>query len=54
MVKLMTEYTLTDIEAMLPHILKRENIARYESGKVLIGNRAAYPFEKKFRHLRKR
>ena len=24
MVKRMTEYTLTDIEAMLPHILKRE------------------------------
>ena len=48
MVSGMTEYSLTDIEAMLPHILKRQNIARYEGGKVLIGNRAAYPFEKNF------
>lgn len=40
--------TLTDIEAMLPHILKRENIARYEDGCVLIGNRSKYPFEKNF------
>jgi len=43
-----TFYALADIEAMLPHILKRQNIARYEDGKVLIGNRAAYPFEKSF------
>ncbi|MCF6221157.1 MAG: S-methyl-5-thioribose-1-phosphate isomerase [Robiginitomaculum sp.] len=41
-------YTLGDIEAMLPHILKRENIARYEGGKVLIGNRKDYPFAKNF------
>ena len=34
------------IEILLPHILKRENIARYENGTVMIGNRAAYPFEK--------
>lgn len=40
--------SLSDIEAMLPHILKRENIARYENGCVLIGNRSKYPFEKSF------
>jgi methylthioribose-1-phosphate isomerase len=38
----------TEIEALLPHILRRENIARYEDGAVLIGNRSAYPFEKSF------
>jgi len=41
-------YTLGDIEAMLPHILKRENIAHYADGKVMIGNRKDYPFEKNF------
>ncbi len=41
-------YTLPEIEAMLPHILQRQNIARYEGGKVLIGNRSKYPFEKSF------
>lgn len=41
-------YTLADIEARLPHILKRKNIARYEDGKVLIGNRKDYPFSKNF------
>ena len=41
-------YTLKDIEAMLPHILKRQNIARYADGQVLIGNRKDYPFEKNF------
>lgn len=40
--------SLTKIEAMLPHILKRENIARYEHDCVLIGNRSKYPFEKSF------
>lgn len=40
------KYTLPDIEAMLPHILQRRNIARYEGGAVLIGNRSQYPFEK--------
>lgn len=40
--------SLSEIEAMLPHILKRENIARYEDGCVLIGNRSKYPFEKSF------
>ncbi len=41
-------YTLAEIEAKLPHILKRENIARYENGKVLIGNRKDYPSQKNF------
>jgi len=41
-------YTLADIEAVLPYILKRQNIARYEGGKVLIGNRKGYPFKKNF------
>lgn len=41
-------YTLTDIESMLPHILKRQNIARYANEKVLIGNRKDYPFKKNF------
>ncbi len=39
---------LADVEALLPHILKRQNIARYEDGCVLIGDRANYPFEKSF------
>ncbi|HFB54394.1 MAG TPA: S-methyl-5-thioribose-1-phosphate isomerase [Hellea balneolensis] len=41
-------YTPAQIHTLLPHILRRENIARYENGKVLIGNRAQYPFEKSF------
>ncbi len=41
-------YTLDEIETKLPHILKRNNIARYEGGKVLIGNRKDYPFSKNF------
>lgn len=41
-------YSLTEIEAMLPHILKRKNIAHYKNGKVYIGNRSKYPFEKSF------
>ena len=41
-------YTLADTEAILPHILKRNNIARYEDGKILIGNRKDYPFSKNF------
>jgi len=39
---------MIDIENMLPHILKRKNIARYADGKVLIGNRKDYPFKKNF------
>ncbi len=41
-------YTLAEIEARLPHILKRSNIARLENGQVLIGNRRDYPFKKDF------
>jgi methylthioribose-1-phosphate isomerase len=41
---------IKNVEDLLPHILKRENIARYENGEVLVGNRAAYPFEKSFVH----
>ena len=41
-------YTLAEIEARLPHILKRANIARLEDGRVLIGNRRDYPFKKDF------
>ncbi len=41
-------YSLSEIENMLPHILKRENIAHYKNGKVYIGNRSQYPFEKSF------
>ena len=41
---------IENVEHYLPHILKRENIARYENGAVLIGNRSAYPFEKSVVH----
>lgn len=37
-----------DINSMLPFLLRRENVARYEDGVVLIGNRRKYPFEKVF------
>lgn len=33
---------------MLPFILKRENVARYEAGVVVIGDRRKYPFEQAF------
>lgn len=36
------------INAMLPFVLRRENVARVEDGRVLIGDRRAYPFEKTF------
>jgi len=45
-------YRLDEIEAMLPHILKRANIARYQDGEVLIGNRKAYPFQQEFVHCK--
>ena len=41
-------YSLDEIEAILPHILRRQNIAHYNDGKVYIGNRSLYPFEKSF------
>ncbi len=36
------------INAMLPFVLRRENVARIEDGRVLIGDRRQYPFEKSF------
>jgi methylthioribose-1-phosphate isomerase len=39
-----------DINAMLPFILRRENVARYEDGVVVIGDRRKYPFERAFVH----
>jgi methylthioribose-1-phosphate isomerase len=37
-----------NVNDLLPFLLKRENIARYEGGQVLIGDRRKYPFEKVF------
>ena len=37
-----------EIDAMLPFLLKRDNVARYEEGVVYIGDRRKYPFEKSF------
>lgn len=37
-----------EIDKLLPFVLKRDNVARYEDGKVLIGDRREYPFEKTF------
>lgn len=36
------------INELLPFLLRRENVARYEDGTVLIGDRRAYPFERVF------
>ncbi|MCU0520417.1 MAG: eIF-2B alpha/beta/delta-like protein [Anaerolineae bacterium] len=36
------------IDELLPFLLRRENVARYEEGAVLIGDRRAYPFERAF------
>jgi methylthioribose-1-phosphate isomerase len=36
----------TDVNSLLPYLLRRENIARYEDGVVLIGDRRKYPFER--------
>ena len=38
----------SEINEMLPFLLRRENVARYEDGVVLIGDRRKYPFEKAF------
>jgi methylthioribose-1-phosphate isomerase len=40
--------TPAEINERLPYLLKRENIARYEQGAVVIGDRRAFPFERKF------
>ena len=37
-----------EIDTMLPFLLKRDNVARYEDGVVFIGDRRKYPFEKVF------
>jgi len=37
-----------NIDALLPFLLRRENVARYEDGAVLIGDRRKYPLEKVF------
>ena len=39
---------LVEINALLPFLLRRENVARYEDGVVVIGDRRKYPFEKSF------
>ena len=38
----------TEINQMLPWLLRRENVAVYQDGKVIIGDRRKYPFEKVF------
>ena len=38
----------SEVNAMLPFLLRRENVARYEDGVVVIGDRRKYPFEKVF------
>jgi len=43
-----TKLSLHEIEAMLPHVLQRKNIASYDGSSVLIGNRKDYPFKKTF------
>ena len=37
-----------ELDQLLPFVLKRNNIARYEDGVVYIGDRRKYPFEKVF------
>ncbi len=37
-----------EINQMLPWLLRRENVAAYRDGKVIIGDRRKYPFEKVF------
>ena len=37
-----------ELDELLPFVLKRANVARYEQGVVLIGDRRKYPFEKTF------
>lgn len=39
---------LDEINQLLPFLLRRENVARYEDGAVIIGDRRIYPFEKVF------
>jgi methylthioribose-1-phosphate isomerase len=37
-----------EINQLLPFLLRHENVARYEDGAVVIGDRRKYPFEKAF------
>jgi methylthioribose-1-phosphate isomerase len=39
---------LSEINALLPFLLRRENVARYEDGAVVMCDRRKYPFEKVF------
>lgn len=40
--------TASEINELLPWLLRRENVARYEDGVVWIGDRRRYPFSKEF------
>ncbi len=37
-----------DLDQLLPFVLRRDNVARYEDGVVYIGDRRKYPFSKEF------
>ena len=37
-----------DLDQLLPFVLRRDNVARYENGVVYIGDRRKYPFSKEF------
>ena len=37
-----------ELDNLLPFVLKRDNVARYEDGVVYIGDRRKYPFKKEF------
>jgi methylthioribose-1-phosphate isomerase len=39
---------LSEVNRLLPFLLRRENVARYEGGKVIMCDRRKYPFEKVF------
>ena len=39
---------ITEINDLLPFLLRRENVARYEDGAVVIGDRRKFPFERTF------
>lgn len=39
---------LVEINNLLPFLLRRENVARYEAGEVIMCDRRKYPFEKTF------
>lgn len=42
------EFNPSEINERLPYLLKRENIARYEDGVVLVGDRRQFPFQREF------